>query len=412
MAMTKSSIRLCSLTILVSVAVSAAAQPNQTPSQKRDAPEEMQTLLLATARNYREAKSLKIEREMVRTAQAELNKSWEKTFSNVALAPGNRYRREDKLADSWDIRQSDGTTEWRWYPWRKQYSEQAADKSSDSSLSPAESGWIGWLKQIDKKLAAGKLQPPETTEIDGRRVKCMVIIGPPSAREWPDPSMKQQTTYWIDRDRKILAKEESVIYSTVPEHKFDYVATTTYNVVEFNPSLPDSMFKFIPPIGAERVDSFEAGPIALVGKSAPSLKLKTLEGKDFDLASLRGKPVIVDFWATWCVPCRQSMPHVAKLSKEFKARGLDLVSVSLDEDPDDAARYIEQHKYSWTHLADPKSQSERDWGQSAIPRLVLIGKDGKVLFDSQGYDEQEETKLRSVLHKMDPSFPAAESSEK
>jgi thiol-disulfide isomerase/thioredoxin len=410
--MTKSAIRLCILIILVSVAVFAAAQPTQTPWQKPDTPEEMQALLLETARNYREAKSLKIERVTVTTAQAELIKSWEKTFSNLALASGNRYRLEDKGADGWDIRQSDGTTEWGWSPWRKQYSEQRVEKSSEVTSNPAEGGWIGWLKQIDKKLAAGKLQPPETIEIDGRQVKCMVIIGPPSARERPDPSMKQQTTYWIDRDRKSLAKEEFSLHSTVPEHKFDYVATKTYNVVEFNPSLPDSLFKFISPTGAERVDSLGAGPIALVGKSAPPLKLKTLDGKDFDLASLRGKPLIVDFWATWCVPCKQSMPNLAKLYEEFKVRGLDLVSVSLDEDPNDAARYIQKHQYSWTHLADPKSESERDWGQSGIPRLLLIGKDGKVLFESDGYDEQEEAKLRSALHKMDPSFPAAESSEK
>jgi cytochrome c biogenesis protein CcmG/thiol:disulfide interchange protein DsbE len=411
--MTKSSIRLCILTILVSVAVSAAAQSNQTPSQKRDTPEEMQALLAETAKNYREANSLRIEREMEGISQADLSLSWVKSFSKVTLASGNRYRREDKSAETWEIHQSDGTTEWKWYPWRKQYVEQPLDKSSESlSSNPAEGGWVEWLKEIDKKLAGGKLQPSEIIEIWGRQVNCMVIVGPPSPRGFPDPSMKQQTTYWIDLDRKLVAKEQFAMRSTVPKHKVDYVYTTTYNIVELNPSLSESLFKFFPPEGAERIADFERGPVALVGKPAPPLKLKTLDGKDFDLVSLLGKPVIIDFWATWCMPCRKSMPQVAKLYEEFKAMGLNLVSVSLDEDPADAARFVMQRKYSWTMVADPSSSSSRDWGESAIPRVVLIGKDGKVWFDVQGFDDEEEPKLRSALHKMDPSFPGVYSNEK
>ena len=126
------------------------------------------------------------------------------------------------------------------------------------------------------------------------------------------------------------------------------------------------------------------------------MKLKTLDGQDFDLTSRLGKTVLVDFWATYCVPCRMSMPHLAKLNDNFKTKGLEVVSVSKDDDPIDAARFVAKHKYSWTQVADPKSDSDNEWGYSPIPRFVLIGKSGKVLFEGVD-DDVLEAKIRAAI---------------
>ena len=384
------------------------SEPEQATSiQGADSPEDMQKLLAETARSYREAKSFRIEREEVVTTESELMTLSSKYFSDVIAAPENRYRIVRKGAQTWDIHESDGKTEWIWYPWRKEYVEHPVERSSESEgLNPAESGIITWLEQIDKKLASGRVQPPQTIDTGHGRVNCMVIIGPPPHQQH-DPTMQQQTTYWIDRDRKILVKEQFVMRSTVPEHKFDNEGTTIYTT-ELNASFADSLFKFVPPLGAKRVEKIEFGPVELVGKTAPPLRLKTLDGKEFDLGSLRGKPVLVDFWATWCAPCRESMPHLAKLYDEFKEKGLALVSVSKDDYPADAARFVAKYKYSWLNVADPEWESDGDWGESAIPRLVLIGKDSTVLFESLGFDDVQEAKIRAALHKMDPSFPAVD----
>lgn len=399
------SVRL--LTILWAFAVSAAIPAAAKKEQPPDTPEDMQRLLAEVGKNYREASSFRIEREMVSSTTSDLQRVWAKDFSATAVAPGNRYRREDKQAYNWMVEQSDGTKVWIWYPWRKQYSEQSAQTPSESKSPGAEPRGAGsWFKQIDRKLASGRVQPPETIMIGGRKINCMVLIGPPSSRP-PSPDMEQYTTYWIDRDRKVLVKEQAVMRSKIAEHKFESVATTTYKVVEINPSLPDSLFKFVPDQRAERVEEFESGPVVLVGKAAPSLKLKTLDGKDFDLASLRGKAVIVDFWATWCMPCRESMPFLAKLNEELRSKGLEIVSVSKDDDPADAKRFVTKGQYLWTQLSDASGTTDKDWGRSGIPRLLLVSKDGKVLYESEnGYDQAEELKFRVALHKMDPTFPA------
>jgi thiol-disulfide isomerase/thioredoxin len=320
-------------------------------------PEDLQQLLRATGENYRRAKSFVIEQEMLQTMKSELATMSMKYVLKVSV-DGDRYRIESKDAwGSWDIAQSDGKTQWHWYPWRKQYSEDPAESSDPEGVSPGEAS-VSWLKQIDKKLASGRVQPPETIEVGHRSVNCMVVIGPPSPHQRPDPSMREYTTYWIDRARRILVKEQYLHQSTVAEHPFSSSRTTIYTVTDFNPEFVNSLFRFVPAAGMERVDKI--GPIALVGKAAPSLRLKTLDGKDFDLSSLRGKSVLVDFWATWCMPCRESMPNLAKLYDEHKDKGLVLVSISKDDDPADAARFVAKYKYSWVNVADPKWESDKN----------------------------------------------------
>jgi thiol-disulfide isomerase/thioredoxin len=366
----------------------------------------MQKLLSETAKNYREAKSVRIERTAVSTIDSELMKLSDKSFSTLILAPGRRYRREDKAARFWTIQISNGAKRWDWYPWRRQYVEEALHNADTEEVSAAEGGWFGWLKQIDSKLAAGRVQRPQTIEIDGRKVDCMVIIGPPAPNQRPDPAMSVQTTYWIDRARKVLVKEEFAMHSPVPENKYVQTTTTIYQLTELSASLPESLFEFAPPSGTQQIDRLELEPVALLGKPAPALRLHAVDGNTFDLISLRGKAVIVDFWATWCQPCREAMPALVELYAELKGKNISVVSVSLDEDPEDARRYVSKYKFPWISLVDPQRESDQTWGTSGIPKLVLVDSTGTVIFESDGYDEQQEAKLRAALHQIDPTVPA------
>jgi hypothetical protein len=200
-----------------------------------------------------------------------------KSLVSVTVAPENRYQIVRKDAGTWDIHESDGKTEWIWYPWRKEYVEQSVERSSDpEALSPGESGIIAWLRQIDKKLASGRVQPPQTIDTGHGRVNCMVIIGPPPHQQH-DPTMQQQTTYWIDRDRKILVKEQFVMRSTVPEHKFHSEGTTIYTT-ELNASFADSLFKFVPPVGTKKVEKIEFGRVEL-GENCTSTEIENVGRK-------------------------------------------------------------------------------------------------------------------------------------
>lgn len=149
------------------------------------------------------------------------------------------------------------------------------------------------------------------------------------------------------------------------------------------------------------------GPIQAiaVGKPVPPLRLKTLEGKEANLDDFLGKAVLIDFWATWCGACIVQMPLLNQLSTELKDNGIILLGITQDADPVTARKYLEKRGYQWTNLHDPGGSVAKSWGFQGVPALVLVGKDGKVLFYSVGSEADSEAKIRSALHRLDARIP-------
>jgi len=111
-----------------------------------------------------------------------------------------------------------------------------------------------------------------------------------------------------------------------------------------------------------------------------------LDGSDLDWASYRGKVVLVDFWATWCGPCRAEVPNILKMYQAYHEKGFEVLGISLDKSPEDAESYIKQMGIPWPTLFS-KHPEERGWnhpmavnyGINGIPRAILVDRDGKVV---------------------------------
>jgi thiol-disulfide isomerase/thioredoxin len=115
----------------------------------------------------------------------------------------------------------------------------------------------------------------------------------------------------------------------------------------------------------------------------PFTVLVNPEGKIISLSSLQGKVVLIDFWASWCAPCRKEMPNVVKLYNQYKDKGFTVYSVSLDEDPKAWKEAIKADGMTWpNHVSDLsgwKSPMPQLYGFQGIPYTVLVDKDGKIL---------------------------------
>ncbi len=159
--------------------------------------------------------------------------------------------------------------------------------------------------------------------------------------------------------------------------------------------------------GSPSGDGAEGQDSALVGKMAPEIGLKTLDGTSFQLSTHNQKVVILDFWASWCGPCLQVMPQIDRVAHEFTDQGVELFAVNLEESPEKVKAALERLKLSTTVLLDRDGRIAEKYGATSIPQTVIIGRDGKVarVFVGGGarFDEQLREALKAVLSDERPS---------
>ena len=119
-----------------------------------------------------------------------------------------------------------------------------------------------------------------------------------------------------------------------------------------------------------------------IGQVAPDFTLNTPEGTPLSLSSLKGKVVVIDFWASWCGPCRRENPHMVELYKELSPKGVEFLGVSLDKDEAKWLKAIEDDGLIWKHVSDLKfwnSAAAKLYGVNSIPCTYLIDQNGTIV---------------------------------
>jgi thiol-disulfide isomerase/thioredoxin len=142
------------------------------------------------------------------------------------------------------------------------------------------------------------------------------------------------------------------------------------------------------------------GLVATSPKSAPDVALQRADGNIVQLAAYKGKVLLVDFWASWCPPCKTSFPALDVLHREYQARGLEVLAVNLDERRRDADTFLRDHPHHLTVLFDPKGASPAAFGVTGMPSSFLIDKAGNIRFTHMGYSGNLDGKYRQEIAQL------------
>lgn len=137
-----------------------------------------------------------------------------------------------------------------------------------------------------------------------------------------------------------------------------------------------------------------------IGQAAPEINLQSPDGKEIALSSLRGKIVLIDFWASWCGPCRKEMPNVVRAYKNFKDKGFEIYGVSLDQDKQRWVEAIAADGITWPQVSDLKqwgSDVVRLYSIQSIPLTILLDREGKIIAKNLR-GEALDQKLAEVLN--------------
>jgi len=137
------------------------------------------------------------------------------------------------------------------------------------------------------------------------------------------------------------------------------------------------------------------------GDPAPVLVLPLItDGSTMRLSDLRGKVVYIDFWASWCGPCRQSLPLYESLYTNLASEHFLILAVNLDENRDDAERFLKNHPVSYPVLLDPSGDSAREWSLSVMPSSYLVDAQGRLAYIYVGFEMSHMEKIEHDIKEL------------
>ncbi len=152
-----------------------------------------------------------------------------------------------------------------------------------------------------------------------------------------------------------------------------------------------------------------AAPAAAETQPLPAeLTLTTLDGEKVRMGDLRGKVVLLDFWATWCEPCRHSTPHLRRLDERLDDQPFEIIGVSADSDEEALRAYLEEEGIEWTQVWDPRGQATDAFGVTGFPYYLVIDHEGRPVSKLEGWSDGHAAALqRAVVRELRPAKKAA-----
>ena len=347
--------------------------------------------------------------EQTRTHSENLDRRTESEYVVAADSSGRaRMQLTDQTSDSVSV--FDGETSWFYVPKMRQYIERKR-----KPFAPAKSG-RGKAQPFDIHKSASRYVQRYSgvaDRLEGARITHLKSVDEPRGKvnyavveaEYQTPPGTSQgsvrRTFWIDQAGGIVVREVSVASMIPPTvgKRVEVTQTISFQKLIVNGPAPSGTFDFTPPKGAEMVEEFgptQAAVSRMVGTPAMDFTRDDLSGETFRLEELRGKVVMLNFWATWCTPCRIDLPHIEAMHREFSEKGLVVLGVN-SEPGALAARFFAEHGYSFPSLVDVEDGIARGYAVKSLPTTIVISRDGDISSYLVGLHPEE--RLRRELAK-------------
>ncbi len=229
---------------------------------------------------------------------------------------------------------------------------------------------------------------------------------------FPDKHPSYLLRYYIDAETNLLRRRTELVWR---DNAWQEIVHLDFTKWVLNAPVKPSLFAWKPPKGATMfVPPVTEQPKLLAdGTIAPDFTCIGSDGKPMKLSDLRGKTVILDFWATWCGPCQASMPHLDRIYKQVKDKDVVVLALCVRDDkaPYEAWRLAKKNTYSFPVAFDPagktgKSEPYTLYKVSLIPTQYVIDKEGKIAAGSLGYGGEDDHRLEIALAKLGVLVPA------
>lgn len=133
---------------------------------------------------------------------------------------------------------------------------------------------------------------------------------------------------------------------------------------------------------------------------APDFTLKTLDNQEISLSGLKGKVVLLDFWATWCAPCRESIPHLVQLQKSYQEKGFQVIGLSMDKGDGTAVeKFVRSMEIPYPVTMTPEEVA-RNYGVSSLPTTILIDRQGKIRDKIIGFSSATASQMAAKIEEL------------